>query len=989
MGVFVGILSSKRVAISVIIVLTITTLIPVSQSEVSHAQIIQETSENPLDLQVPMIVADDTSLLNFSSYLGGSGDENSMSVGCDAMGNIYVAGTTTSRDFPLVNPLDDSYEGRFDEGFITKISPTGEIVYSSYIGGDETEEIGDIFVDDAGFVYLTGYTNSADFPIVNAADSTFDNGDVFVCKINPAGSAFVYSTFIGGSSGEYSRAIWVNEQGEAYIVGETYSSDFPTLNPFDSSLAGISDCFVTKLSQTGNTILYSTLIGGQQDEWARGISVDEEGAMYVTGTTWSNDFPTLNAVDSMMSGGNDAFALKLNPSGTSLNYSTFLGGNDVEEGQAIGVDAIGRSYVTGYTTSTNFPTARPLQSTYSGNLDGFLTVFNPDGISLNFSTYFGTSGAESPSDLVVNGVGSVYVCGLSNALPSMVLNSYDSIFNGAADAFVFRMDIDRRVVLIGTYLGGSFLDDAKSMSLDNNCTMYVCGQTLSDNFPMRNPVDSTYNAGGVNGYDGFVSVVTDSTDWDCDGIKDVEEARIGTNSRSPDTDFDLLGDYLEVYQLGTNPLTNCTYGNGTLDGDLDHDGDNLTNVEELYDYGTDLLNWDSDSDLLSDGFEVHVIGSLPTEYDSDFDSLSDWEEYMIYNTDCLLPDSDHDIMTDGYEVNNGLNPLFDDADEDLDGDMLTNLQEFLTGCFANCTDSDSDNMPDGWEVDYGLNPLVDDSGGDPDGDTLTNYEEFNYGTSPRANDSDFDLLSDDWEIQYGLNPLNPSDANLDNDNDELTNIQEYILGLDPTSNDTDSDFLPDAWEVIYGTNPLVDDAFLDNDSDELTNLEEFQHGCNPMDKDSDQDTLDDGYEVLILGTNPLSPDSDMDSLPDAWEVRYGLDPLQDDSMLDMDADGLCNLGEYEAGTRPDMIDTDSDSFSDAWEVRNGFDPLDSNLPLIQAFYYNFPVVLALFAVSMTLSSIYVMGRLKSKKEEQERQELLAMEIQSLLDSISDSLDSKD
>ncbi len=841
-----------------------------------------------------MVFSDDPSLLNFSSFLGGGGDEEDICSDTDAAGNIYIAGTTTSRDYPLVNPLDDTIDGRTPDGFLTKINPNGTIVYSTFIGGAGYDAIYDIFVDDVGFVYLTGGTDSEDFPIVSAFDSTLDESDCFVCKINQAGTGFVYSTFLGGSSVESGIAIDVNQYGEAYIAGETQSTNFPTRSPVDHSFDGYEECFVSKLSSSGTSLLFSTLLGGGEREEISGISVDEEGAICVSGTTWSFDFPILNAMDQTFEGENDGFVTKINPSYT-LNFSTFLGGIDVESTEGIDSDSLGCIYVTGTTTSSNFPTLRALKTSYSytrDSVDGFLTVFNPEG-TLNYSTFFGTSGAEWPQDLFVNDVGSVYVCGMSNTLVGLIKNSYDSTFNGGADVFVFRLNIESCSVVIGSYLGGSLLDKATSISVDSRNTMYICGWTQSEDFPMRNPVDSTYNPGGYNGYDIFVSAISDSSDWDSDEILDTEEMILGTDTRNPDSDFDLLGDYLEIYQLGTNPLSNCTFGNGTLDGDLDHDGDMLTNVEELYEYGTNLLCADSDLDLLEDGFEVHIVGSLPTEFDSDFDLLSDWEEYMVYHTNCMLPDSDSDLMLDFYEVHNGLNPLADDANEDEDDDTLSNLLEATLGSSANNTDSDFDFMPDGWEYAYG-----------------------------------FDLL--------------------------------------------------------------VDDSFLDDDGDTLDNLEEYIHGCDPKNSDSDQDTLSDGFEVLVLGTNPLSSDSDMDSLPDNWEYAYGLNPLVNDALLDLDGDTLSNIEEYIAGTRPDMVDSDSDSYSDAWELRNGFDPNDANLSVMQILYGNLSIVILLGALPVfAIALVFILGQKKQIRETKEYQDLIDLEMAELLDSIEEVISEED
>ena len=592
--------------------------------------------------------------------------------------------------------------------------------------------------------------------------------------------------------------------------------------------------------------------------------------------------------------------------------------------------------------------------------------------------------------MFVDDVDSVYVCGSSNMLGGMIKDSYDSSFNGGADAFVFRMNVESGSVVIGSYLGGTLLDEATSISVDSRNTMYVCGWTWSENFPMMNPVDSTYNPGGYNGYDIFVSAIMDSSDWDTDGIWDQEEMLLGTDFKNPDSDFDLLGDYLEVYQLGTNPLSNCTFGNGTLDGDLDHDGDLLTNVEELYQYGTDLLLADSDLDQLGDGFEVFTVGSSPTEFDSDFDLLSDFEEYMIYHTNCTSPDTDSDLMLDYYEVHNGLNPLFDDGQGDEDGDTLTNLWEATLGSSANNTDSDFDLMPDIWEYTYGLNLIVNDADGDLDHDTLSNYEEYVLGTFPDDIDSDKDTMRDDWEVQYELDPLDPSDANGDSDADTLTNQEEFVLGSNPLLADSDFDSMPDSWEADNELNPAYDDSLMDNDGDTLNNLDEFLNGCDPQNSDCDHDTLSDGFEVLVLGTNPLNSDSDMDSLPDNWEHMYGLNPLVDDSALDPDGDTLSNIQEYLAGTRPDMVDTDSDSYSDDWEVRNGFDPNDANLSVLQVLYGNLPTVILAGALPITaLALVFILGQKKQEKETKDYQDLIELEMGELLDSIEDSMSEED
>ena len=262
-------------------------------------------------------------------------------------------------------------------------------------------------------------------------------------------------------------------------------------------------------------------------------------------------------------------------------------------------------------------------------------------------------------------------------------------------------------------------------------------------------------------------------------------------------------------------------------------------------------------------------------------------------------DSDDDGIPDAYEIANGLNPNFDDANDDLDNDGLLNINEYQLGTYANNSDSDADSlldgdevntystdpldsdtdrdgMPDGWEVNNSLDPLTNDSALDSDSDGLTNLEEYTNNCDPQNNDTDNDILTDGDEVNtYFTDPLNP---------------------------DTDGDSIPDAWEVNNSLDPLVDDASLDPDSDGLTNLEEYNYGTNPQDSDSDSD-----------------------GMPDAWEVNNSLDPLVDDASIDSDGDGLTNLEEYQASTDPNDSDTDSDGLTDGEEIKTYFtDPNNSD-----------------------------------------------------------------
>jgi hypothetical protein len=235
-------------------------------------------------------------------------------------------------------------------------------------------------VDGAGNAYVTGFTFSADFPTTPGAfDTTFNPGtfDAFVTKLNPAGSALVYSTYLGGASTDQGFGIAVDAAGNAYVTGWTVSADFPTTpGAFDTTAAG-ADAFVTKLNPAGSALVYSTYLGGASTDQGFGIAVDGAGNAYVTGLTVSADFPTTpGAFDTTFNGGGDAFMTKLNPAGSALVYSTYLGGASNDQGSGIAVDGAGNAYVTGSTFSADFPTTPgAFDTTFNGSIDAFVTKF--------------------------------------------------------------------------------------------------------------------------------------------------------------------------------------------------------------------------------------------------------------------------------------------------------------------------------------------------------------------------------------------------------------------------------------------------------------------------------------------------------------------------------------------------------------------------------------------------------------------------------------
>src|SRR6266404_2069098 len=351
------------------------------------------------------------SALVYSSYLGGSGNDGGDSIAVDSAGNVYVTGSASSTNFPTVSPLQPTYGGGNSDAFVAKINATGSaLVYSTYLGGSGDDLGLGIAVDSAGNAYVSGGTGSTNFPTKNPLQPTYGGGfsDAFVSKINAAGTALVYSTFLGGSKSEDGNEIAVDSAGNAYVTGSTTSSDFPvTPGAFQMTCNGGSNCapyrdaFVSKLNASGSALVYSTYLGGTGSDFSTSIAVDSGGNAYVTGTTSSKNFPTTPAAfqtkcRSIHCGRyGDAFVTRLNTSGSALVYSTYLGGSGYDAGLGFALYSAGDAYITGFTASTDFPTKNPLQPTYGGGLeDAFVAKIDVRptptitlSSSLNPSTY--------------------------------------------------------------------------------------------------------------------------------------------------------------------------------------------------------------------------------------------------------------------------------------------------------------------------------------------------------------------------------------------------------------------------------------------------------------------------------------------------------------------------------------------------------------------------------------------------------------------------
>ncbi|MBI2568088.1 MAG: SBBP repeat-containing protein, partial [Candidatus Schekmanbacteria bacterium] len=359
-----------------------------------------------------------------STVLGGLGLDYGDSVAVDTAGSVFVAGRTYSDDFPTVGPLQGTLAGSND-AFLAKIDPLGTaLVFSTYLGGtgpDGYDRSIHVIATASGGPVVVGTTGSTDFPLLNALQPAFGGGiDAFVARLAADGSALVFSTYLGGSGYDWAYGAGVDAAGNIFVAGDTESTDFPTRNPFQAANRGSSDGFVAKLDPDGAALTCSTYLGGTDGDSLTGLAVDGSGSVYLTGWTWSTDFPMAYPLDgSVVWGTKDAFVTKMNPAGSGLVYSTFLGGSGHDQGKAITVDPSGRVYVGGVTTSYDFPTASPLQASLNGVDDAFIAWLDPLGSKLELSTYLGgtTDGvsAEQVKAIAVASSGVVFVGGDTNS----------------------------------------------------------------------------------------------------------------------------------------------------------------------------------------------------------------------------------------------------------------------------------------------------------------------------------------------------------------------------------------------------------------------------------------------------------------------------------------------------------------------------------------------------------------------------------------------
>lgn len=478
-----------------------------SRREIAGGYLIDEDHQvgfqvGAYDVASPLVI---DPVLAYSTYLGGNDDDYGVGIAVGASGNVYVTGQTYSLKFPTETPLQPAIgDGFHPDLFVTQYNPAGTaLLYSTYLGGDNSDYSNAIAVDPSGNAYVTGYTYSANFPTkapLQAGLALAPSTDAIVAKLNPTGSVLLYSTYLGGDFEDIASSIAVDALGNAYVTGYTISTNFPTKDPLQANKVRYQDAFIAKFNPTGSALLYSTYLGGTETDVGNSIAVDPSGNAYVAGGTLSTNFPTKAPLQPALAGSSDAFVAKLNPTGSALLYSTFLGGTGAESAYGMAIDASGNAYVTGPTSSSNFPTRTPLQPALAGSSDVFLAVVNAAGSAISYSTYLGGGSADTGYSVAVDTSGNAYLTGLTRSSNFPTKSSMQPTLAGSSDAFVAGVNPTGSTLLYSTYLGGRDVESGYSITVDPSGNTYVTGYTASINFPTKGATQPGFGGRGGRGY---------------------------------------------------------------------------------------------------------------------------------------------------------------------------------------------------------------------------------------------------------------------------------------------------------------------------------------------------------------------------------------------------------------------------------------------------------------------------------------------------------
>ncbi len=453
-------------------------------------------------------------VLVWSTYLGGGGADVPGGIAVDAGGAVFVAGLTGSSNFPVPNGFDTTAGGQ--DAYLAKIDQSAlpiTLAWSTYFGGSDTEACGAMTIDSASNIYLAGYTRSLDFDLTGAFDTTRGGlYDAFVTKIAGSGtpSGTVWSSYLGGSlipGNDYGYGLATDDQGNLCVTGTTQCTDFPTAGPYDATLGGGNDAFVTKLSSATGALIWSTYLGGAGDDYGAAVAVDSDGTVVALGTTSSTDFPFQGGFDAALAGSGDLFVTRLSASGNAIVWSTYMGGSANESAGRAAIGPGHDVFVTGSTGSSDFPVTGGFDTTHGGSWDAVVARISAGGSTLRWSSFLGDSASDIGNGLAVTESGIVYVAGQTQSAAFPVAGGFDSTLGGSEDAFVVKIDGAGfpATLVWSSYLGGSSGDAARAVAVDGMGGVFLTGDTSSTDFPVPGGF-STTNSGAP---DAFVAKVAD------------------------------------------------------------------------------------------------------------------------------------------------------------------------------------------------------------------------------------------------------------------------------------------------------------------------------------------------------------------------------------------------------------------------------------------------------------------------------------------------
>jgi hypothetical protein len=436
-------------------------------------------------------------LLEFSTPLGGTGFDEGLGVAVSTARNAYLLGSTFSTDFPgALAPRPEQADTR--NIFVVKLSRDGsDLEYSAYLGGSGDDIGRSITVDATGDIYLTGSTTSEDFPATTLAQKPAESEvDVFVIKLSVSGSAIRYGRVIGGSADDSGSGIAVDNVGNAYVVGATASPDFPVGNSVQLAYSGEeNDAFIFKLNASGTSTLYSSYLGGSLNDQANGVKVGRDGSAYITGSTGSADFPVLGGYLEALQGIEDGFLARLAPDGGSLNFATYLGVGQQSAGSALDLDRDGNAYIVG--TVEYSPGLQPGGDQQSEGLSSqaFVLRLDPSGKERGFLTLLGGGGEEQGTGIALDRESNVFVTGFTESPDLPVDGSLQPAYGGNGDGFLAQLDSAGNIVTYN-YIGGSAFDAGQGLAVDGQGNAVVVGSTFSPDFPTANPLQASYGGEG-------------------------------------------------------------------------------------------------------------------------------------------------------------------------------------------------------------------------------------------------------------------------------------------------------------------------------------------------------------------------------------------------------------------------------------------------------------------------------------------------------------